>query len=101
MAGKIKKQTPNLLTCKAFRQYQESCTILDNPNSYCPTENIVVIDSKEYKEVGRFPSIDADIVSRFWVTLPILILADILLIPYYLFLLIRRLKDGKGKANSK
>ena len=78
-----------LLTVKAFRQYRESCAVLDNPGSYLPMENRVVINGQEYKEVGRFPVIDTDIVFRFWITLPALILADILLIPYYAFLFIK------------
>ena len=78
-----------LLIYKAFRQYRESCAILDNPSSYLPMENKIVINGKEYKEVGRFPAVDSDIVSRFWITLPAIILADILLIPYYIFLFLR------------
>ena len=78
-----------LLTYKAFRQYWESCAIVDNPISYLPTENKIVINGKEYKEAGRFPAVASDIVSRFWITLPTLILADILLIPYYIFLFMR------------
>ena len=82
-----------MFTIEAFKQYKESCRAIDSPSSYLPNiEHTIAIKGEKYREISRFPVIDTDIVCRFWLLLPTLLLVDVILSPYWLVKWIRNIE---------